>query len=76
MLHCVWPWHTLATSSVMTRSGQEDLPSTPGMQYTRLEGLMVTREEATAILSGGGQEIERDSPPQVILVLRAEGLHV
>ena len=33
-------------------------------------------EDTIAILSGGGQEIERDSPSQDILVLRDDGRHL
>ena len=45
-------------------------------QYTRLEELVVNTEDTIAILSGGGQEIERDSPSQDILVLRDDGRHL
>ena len=45
-------------------------------QYTRLEGLLVNTEDTIAILIGGGQEIERDSPSQDILVLRDDGRHL
>lgn len=45
-------------------------------QYTRLEGLLVNTEDTIAIISGGEQDIERDSPSQVILVLRDDGRHL
>ena len=45
-------------------------------QYTKLVGLLVNTDDAIAILRGGGQEIEKDSPSQDILVLREDGRHL
>ena len=45
-------------------------------QNTKLVGLRVNTDDDIAILSGGAQEIERDSPSQDILVRSEDGRHL